>query len=124
MLAAGSVAHAAFPLAANGRILFDRSAGGESDLYLMNADGSGQVNLTNTPGSSEFFGKLFPDARQIIFTRFEGGQEDIYVANADGTGQVNLTKTPAPLDELVNGVSPDGRLILFSRFDATRRIST
>jgi TolB protein len=42
-------AGATFP-GSNGKILFTKDGvGGAQDIYVMNADGTGQVNLTNSP---------------------------------------------------------------------------
>jgi Tol biopolymer transport system component len=78
------------------------------ELYVMNADGSGQARVTNnlfwddTPNWS-------PDAR-IAFRSIRSGESDIYVINPDGTNEVRLTTTGN------NGSpswSPDGQRIAF-----------
>lgn len=67
------------------------------DVYVMNADGSGEQRLTRGGGSQPGWS---PDGRKIVFvrqSRSPRGQEarsDIFVMNADGTGQRNLTRTP------------------------------
>ena len=59
------------------------------DLYVMNADGSGQVALTNTPSVDEDYPSWSPDGTKIVFSR----DGDIATVNADGTGLVPLTAT-------------------------------
>jgi TolB protein len=64
------------------------------EVWVTNADGSGQQRLTRR-GANPVWS---PDSRKIAFERhprspFEG-RSDIYVMNADGTGQRNLTRTP------------------------------
>ena len=56
-----SSAHATFP-GANGKIAFERSG----DIWTMNADGSGQVNLTNT-SAPELDPAWSPDGSKIVF---------------------------------------------------------
>ncbi|HEX7463733.1 MAG TPA: hypothetical protein VF382_02410, partial [Actinomycetota bacterium] len=45
-LTAVPIAQAAFP-GENGKIAFVRSAGGNSDIYAVNPDGTGEVRLTS-----------------------------------------------------------------------------
>jgi hypothetical protein len=76
------------------RIVFasDRQApgGNLSDLYVMNgADGSGAVNITNTPGIDEDFPAWSPNGSRIAFSR----DGDIATVAPNGTGLVMLTAT-------------------------------
>jgi TolB protein len=59
------------------------------EVYVMNADGSGQQRLTR--GGSQ--PRWSPDGRKIAFVSNDG-TADIWVMNADGSGQRNLTRTP------------------------------
>src|SRR3954452_21429852 len=77
------------------RIAFLRADVG--DIFAMNLDGSGLVNLTNDPEGQETDVAWSPDGTRIAYTRTgctrgtnEGGV-CIYVMNADGTGQTLLT---------------------------------
>ena len=56
------------------------------DVAVMNADGSGWFNLTNTP-AAEFDPEWSPDGTKIAFgsgRNDPSGQSDIFVMNADG----------------------------------------
>ena len=57
----------------------------------MNADGSGQVRLTNND-AIDFAPAWAPDGTKIVFASFRDGHDEIYVMNADGTRQTRLTK--------------------------------
>jgi Tol biopolymer transport system component len=56
------------------------------DLFVMNADGSGQRRLTRTP-QNEFVFSWSPDGRRLAFFRFPVKPSwAFFVMNADGTG--------------------------------------
>ena len=82
-----------------------------SDIALINADGSGQVNLTNSPDVDEGFPAWSPDGTHIAFTTRRDGNNEIYVMNADGTNPAHWTDHPA--DDWAPTWSPDGTMIAF-----------
>ena len=66
------------------------SIGGDTEIFVMNADGSGQRNLTRHTGADDS-AAWSPDARKITFMSNRDGTFEIYVMNADGSGQRRLT---------------------------------
>ena len=78
-------------LQANGKIAFTSDRDGNSEIYLMNADGSGQTRLTNNSFSDDF-PTWSPDGRTIAFMKQNGGVFSINLMNADGTNQTELTR--------------------------------
>ena len=94
---------------ASGRIAFESVRGGVSDIYVMNADGSGKVNLTNDPATDQF-PAWSPDGSRIAFDSFRDGSSDIFIMNADGTGVTGLNTNGGSRAAW----SPDGSRIAFS----------
>ena len=94
-----------------GRIAFSSERDGNTDISVMNADGSGVTRLTDhyaddtTPAWS-------PDGRRIAFSSERDGNAEIYVMDADGSDAIRLTNHPA--DDRSPAWSPDGRRIAFS----------
>jgi Tol biopolymer transport system component len=85
---------------------------GESDIYVMNADGSEQRNLTRKPSLNLDSHAWSPDGQKIAFQRRAKGKNwDIYVINADGSGERNLSRNRS--HDIDADWSPDGRRIVF-----------
>jgi tricorn protease-like protein len=83
-------------------------------IYVMNADGSGQTQLT----SGAFAGNAAwsPGGTKIAFMATDTGNEEIYVMNPDGSAIAQLTSTG-----YADGPawSPDGTKIAFTGGDGT-----
>jgi TolB protein len=97
------------------RIAFatDRDAPGGDVIYVMNADGSGQVAVThNLPGSDDAWPSWAPDGRHLAFARETGGGSAIYTVGLDGHGLKRLTADQNALDT-EPAWSPDGKVIAF-----------
>ncbi|GAB4429140.1 MAG: hypothetical protein Kow0031_09570 [Anaerolineae bacterium] len=99
---------AAFP-GANGKIAFSSNRDGNNEIYVMNADGSGQTRLTNNP-APDVFPAWSPDGTKIAFNR---SKRHIYYMNADGSGETFVTSS---LLIFIDGPkwSPDGTKLIFS----------
>jgi hypothetical protein len=67
---------------------------GNFEIYLMDVDGAGLVNLTHDL-AFDGFPTWSPDGSRIAFRTDRDGNAEIYVMNADGTGLVNLTENAA-----------------------------
>lgn len=65
----------------------------ESEVAVMNRDGSSRMTLTDHPGF-DFEPVWSPDGTKIVFTRSENSNTEIYVMNADGGNQTNVSNRP------------------------------
>jgi tricorn protease-like protein len=72
----------------------EKSSRTQSDLWLVNADGTGLQRLTNTPTLFEVFSSWSPDGSQIAYwANKQGTQPDelsLFVMDANGSGSVEL----------------------------------
>ncbi|HLK59086.1 MAG TPA: hypothetical protein VKU00_21170 [Chthonomonadaceae bacterium] len=103
---------------ANTKIALDSTRDGNSEIYVMNADGSNQTRLTNNP-ATDHVPVWSPDGSKIAFISNRDGNDEIYVMNADGSKPTRLTypdtggKPTFPWNPVW---SPDGSKIAFERF--------
>lgn len=74
-----------------GRIAFVSDRDGDDEIYVMNADGSGQIRLTTSAGP-DLWPAWSPDGLQIAFDSHRDGNIQIYVMHADGSGQTPITR--------------------------------
>ncbi|MCX8126557.1 MAG: hypothetical protein N3E40_05415, partial [Dehalococcoidia bacterium] len=92
------------------KIAFTSLRNGNSEIYVMNPDGSNQTRLTNNPAEDRH-PNFSPDGSKIAFASNRDGNFEIYVMNADGTNPVRLTNNPA--SDRFPRWSPDGTKIAF-----------
>lgn len=91
------------------RIAFTAS----TEIYSINPDGTGQIQLTNNI-SSDRFPSWSPDGAQIAFeSDRDGGTFNIFRMKADGSEQVQLTNSSYPVSNYDPAWSPDGQKIAF-----------
>jgi len=113
-----------------GRIAFVSNRDGNLEIYIMNADGSGETNLTRNP-DPDFAPAWSPDGAQLAFVSVPSGGQDarLVVAQADGSNPrlvsgslgynlafltgAGATITTPPSDFPRPAWSPDGKQLVF-----------
>ena len=87
---------------------------GNTDIFVMNADGSGLARLTDSP-NVDYLPAWSPDGERIVYISASAQEtsSDIYVMAADGSDKKNLTESRIP--ELNPSWSPDGERIVYSQ---------
>lgn len=100
------------------RILFERAVDGAKDIFSVNADGSGLVNLTaGAPGDDN--GPVWsPDGKYIAFVserNYTASGADMFVMEADG-------RNPMLVDIKADGASwsPDGAKLAYGSYKNVR----
>ncbi|HVP12008.1 MAG TPA: hypothetical protein VMV94_12575 [Phycisphaerae bacterium] len=78
------------------RIVYERSdAQGGSQIYSVNADGSGLVRLTDgLPEHEGWHATWSPDGTRIAFVSGRDGNPQLYVMTSEGTDVMRITQTP------------------------------
>jgi Tol biopolymer transport system component len=95
-----------------GVMLMNRIGPSSSDLYIANADGTGERKFLQN-AMFEYSASFAPDGKSVVFTseRNGAGQSDVFRARHDGTGIEPLVAGPAVEDAAV--LSPDGTRLAF-----------
>ncbi len=83
---------------AHGTIAFASNRDGNSEIYVMNADGSSPTRLTTSP-ASDSFPVLSPNGKTILWHTNRDGNFEIYSMKADGS---------APATRLTSALDADG----------------
>jgi Tol biopolymer transport system component len=103
------------------KIAYSVSDGSDIEVYVMNADGSGKKNLSNTSsGVGDGEPSFSPDGQKIAYrstgvqSSNSDGDTDVYVMNAaDGSGKQNLSNNSGPYDRMPD-FSPNGQKIAYA----------
>jgi Tol biopolymer transport system component len=103
---------AAYP-GANGKIAFSSRRTGNDEIFVMDADGSNPINITNHP-NVDCCPKWSPDGTRIAFVSNRTGRYRVHVMDADGSNvrQISLASN---ISDGYPTWSPDGTQIAFDR---------
>jgi Tol biopolymer transport system component len=97
------------------KLIYTVNTNGNPDIWVVNADGTGQRRLTTDPGR-DFHPFFSPDGRQIAFLsdREQSDEEMVFVMNADGSNQHRVSNDVTADLSRSTPWSPDGRKLLFN----------
>jgi hypothetical protein len=99
------------------RFAFTSNRDGQNEIYLMNADGTGLINLTSNPADDQY-PTWSIDGNWIAFSSNRDGNYEIYLLNVSTYEVQNLTNNPAndTQPDWVNSTTfdPLGESILFT----------
>jgi TolB protein len=86
----------------------------DGEIYVMNANGTNKVNLTNHP-DWDYAPKWSPFDDKIVFYRYVNSQNrEIFVMNADGSAQTNLSNNSGM--DFYPSWSPSGLQVAFQTY--------
>jgi dipeptidyl aminopeptidase/acylaminoacyl peptidase len=100
------------------RLAFRSGPDGDTEIWVVNADGSGLRQVTDTPNPAPSDPRYAsqpswtPDGRGIIFRSDQrDNNPDLYLVDANGGTPVPLVQTPG--DDRYGAVSPDGTRLVY-----------
>jgi dipeptidyl aminopeptidase/acylaminoacyl peptidase len=102
------------------KIVFTRFTGGTDEIFVMNADGTNQTNISNNAAGHDVHAGWSPDGTKIVFARAVGSNYEIYTMNPDGTNQTNISNHADTDSD--PAWSPDGTKIAFTRSDGVAEV--
>jgi Tol biopolymer transport system component len=103
--------------APDGRIVYQSSASGRWDIWIMNADGSNQRQLTHD--GRNFSPSVSSDGRYIVYASIQADKCNIWRMNVDGSNSKQLTDG---IKDTSAQISPDGRWVVYDSWDFEKRV--
>jgi len=96
------------------KLVYNSTESGNTDLWIINTDGTNKQQLTSTP-QSEGYPAVSPDGKFIIFNSGRSGIPNIWRMNIDGSRPKQLTSGG---EDYHVDISPDGKWFVFDSWDS------
>lgn len=93
----------------DGRVVYSSQASGNWDIWIMDADGQNQKQLTRD-SDQNLHPSVSPDGQTIVFESYRGGGSHVWRMNIDGSDQRRLTNGSA---EFTPQFTADGRFVVY-----------
>ena len=101
---------------ATAKIAFTSARDGNREIYLMNPDGTQQVNLTRHR-ADDLYPAWSPTGEQLLFTSDRVRVRDLYVMDADGA---HVRRVFSKVAHRANATwAPDGKQIAYQRYEGS-----
>jgi eukaryotic-like serine/threonine-protein kinase len=94
----------------DGKIVYDSAASGNLDLWMIEANGTGQKQLTADAGNNSW-PSVSPDGRYVVFVSDRTGTNHVWRIDIDGSNARQLTNG---IGELNPQCSPTGQWVVFN----------
>ena len=101
------------------KVVFMSKRDGNAEIYVMNPDGSEQVNLTQHP-AADYTPVWSPNGKQILFSSDRDGIFDLYLIDADSGNVRKVFETSKY--RMDAAWSPDGKRIAYAQGDPGKAI--
>ncbi|MCA9931206.1 MAG: PD40 domain-containing protein, partial [Anaerolineales bacterium] len=93
------------------KIVFQSNRDGDYEIFIMNSDGTNQLQLTFN-NVDDNYPVVSLDGTRVLFDSIRDGNWEVYVMNIDGSEQRRLTNEPGSNNRLPTW-SPDGQQVAF-----------
>ena len=97
----------------DGRVVYGSNASGNLDVWVMDADGRNQRQLT-VDAQLDLKPTVAPDGRFVVFVSWRTGSAHLWRMDTDGT---NLTQLTRGRSETYPHISPDGRWVVYNQIE-------